>query len=198
VPKQVDHEARRTQIAKALWRVAQARGLDRVSLREVAAAADMSLGQLQHYFTNREDMMVFAVEFMNRKNVERVAERMLAAGSQTPRARLRAIVLEMLPVGQAAEAGSLINISFLLEAARSEPLRDYARKRALALRGVLEGQIALAMRAGDVEGSRDPAAEAALLVSLADGLRANFHLGVHTAEETVALMDGQLDRLFGG
>ncbi|WP_160150491.1 TetR/AcrR family transcriptional regulator [Nonomuraea solani] len=195
MPRRVDHDERRTGIARALWRVAEAKGLDRVSLREVAAEAGMSLGRLQHYFGTREDMMVFAVEFMNKRNVERVAERMLAMGGQDPLTRLRAIVMEMLPVDARAQAGSLINVSFLLEAARSEPLGEYARKRALALRGLLEGQIALAMRAGRLDPRLDPEAEAALLVGLADGLRAGFHLGALTAERTVELMEIHLARL---
>ncbi|WP_158889196.1 TetR/AcrR family transcriptional regulator [Amycolatopsis anabasis] len=197
MPKQVDHEARRTLIAKALWRVAQARGLDRVSLREVATEAGISLGQLQHYFASRDEMLLFAMEFISQKNVERVAQRMLTFADPEPRARLRAIALEMLPVDDKAKAGSLMNISFQLEAARNETLRDYARRQVNALRSVLEGAVALAIQSGDIAADRDPRTEAALLIGLADGLRGNFHLGVHTADETVELLESHLARLFG-
>ena len=195
MPRQVDHEARKTAIARALWRVAEARGLDKVSLREVATEAGISLGQLQHYFANRDEMMVFAMEFMGRKNVERVAARMLELGDPSPRARLRAIAHEMLPLDDRAKAGSLMQLSFQLEAARSESLRAFAERQSAALRSVLEGTIALAIRSGDVPPDRDPVEEAALLVALGQGLRSDFHSGALTAEQTVALMDRYLDRV---
>jgi AcrR family transcriptional regulator len=197
VPKQVDHDARRTAIAQALWRVARVRGLERVSLREVAKEAGMSLGQLQHYFADRQQLMVFAMEFMSRKNVERVTERLIAVDGTDHGKRLRAIALEMLPVDEDARVESLLNIDFLPEAARNDALREHVRQRTAALRGLLEGQIALALQAGDVSPDRDARTEAALLIALADGLRTHFHLGTHTAQEAVALMDVQLDRLLG-
>ncbi|GLY68981.1 TetR/AcrR family transcriptional regulator [Amycolatopsis taiwanensis] len=196
MPRHVDHEQRRTEIATALWRVAEARGLDKVSLREVATEAGISLGRLQHYFASREEMLLFAMEFISRKNVERVAARMMTLGDPPPRARLKAIVMEMLPVDDKAETGSLMNLSFQLEAARNPTLRDHATQQVIALRSVLEGAIALAMQSGDIESGRDPRTEAALLIALADGLRSGFHLGVHSAAQTVALMESHLGRLF--
>jgi AcrR family transcriptional regulator len=43
VPKRVDHEERRRQIADALLRAAAARGLHATGMREVAAEAGVSL-----------------------------------------------------------------------------------------------------------------------------------------------------------
>ncbi|MGA8114088.1 MAG: TetR/AcrR family transcriptional regulator [Actinocatenispora sp.] len=197
VPRRVDHEERRTRIATALWRVATARGLDRVSLREVATEAGVSLGQLQHYFPSRDDLLVFAMEFMRRKNVERVTQRVAALGSPAASARLRAIAREMLTLDDRSVAGSLMNFTFLLEGIHNETLRGYARSQGLALRGVLEHHIGLAVAEGDIPVDRDPRREATALMGLADGLRAGFHLGLHTADEAWAVMDGQLARLFG-
>jgi TetR/AcrR family transcriptional repressor of bet genes len=197
VPKQVDHDARRAAIAQALWQVARVRGLERLSLREVASKAGMSLGQLQHYFASRQELLVFAMEFMSRKNVERVTERLIAVDDADHVARLRAIVLEMLPIDEDARVGSLLNIDLLLEAARHEALRDRVRQRTAGLRTLLEGQIALAVQSGDISPECDPRAEAALLISLADGLRTHYHLGAHTADEALSLMEGHLSRLFG-
>ncbi|WP_228002395.1 TetR/AcrR family transcriptional regulator [Nocardia australiensis] len=195
MPKQVDHDARRTAIAEALWRVALVRGLDRVTLREVAAEAGISLGQLQHYFGGRQELMIFAMEFMSRKNVERVTERLILMGEGGRAARLRAIVMEMLPIDEDSRAGSSINIDFLLEAARNDVLRENVRQRTGALRELLEGQIALAVQAGEIASDRDPATEAGLLICLADGLRTHFLLGMYTAEEVLALMEAHLARL---
>lgn len=197
MPKKVDHEARRTRIAEALWRVATVRGLDKMGLRDVAAEAEMSLGQLQHYFGSRDELLMFAMEFLRKQNIERVARRIASSGSPTPGARLRAIVREMLPVDDKAEAGSLMNLIFLLESVRSSDLREHAHGQALALRELLEWQITLAIEHGEITSAHEPRRAAAHLAALADGLRVGFHLGLHSPAEAIAVMDDHLDRLLG-
>jgi len=58
VPKRVDHEERRRQIADALVRAAAARGLHATGMREVAAEAGVSLRLVQYYFGTREALML--------------------------------------------------------------------------------------------------------------------------------------------
>jgi AcrR family transcriptional regulator len=56
----VDREERRSRIAEAILRIAASRGLDEVSLRDVAAEAGVSMGQVQHYFSTKREMLMFA------------------------------------------------------------------------------------------------------------------------------------------
>ncbi|WP_460767921.1 TetR/AcrR family transcriptional regulator [Nocardiopsis nanhaiensis] len=72
MPKIVDHEERRRELAEALWRVIAASGPHAVSIRSVAAEAGLSAGALRHYFQTREELLVFAID----RSQERVAERM--------------------------------------------------------------------------------------------------------------------------
>ena len=48
MPKRVDHEERRQQIAEALLRTAAARGLHATGMREVGAEAGVSLRVVQY------------------------------------------------------------------------------------------------------------------------------------------------------
>jgi len=75
MPKQVDHEARRQRIADAVCRLAARRGLEGVSLRHVAVEAGVSMGQIQHYFTTKDEMLLFALRTMS----DRVERRLGAA-----------------------------------------------------------------------------------------------------------------------
>ncbi|MFF8386933.1 TetR/AcrR family transcriptional regulator [Streptomyces kanasensis] len=85
MPKKVDHEARRLEIAEALWRIAGTRGLDGVSLRDVAAEADISLGRLQHYFRTKDEMLLFALRHINSLAEGRIRARLGAlAAVQEP------------------------------------------------------------------------------------------------------------------
>ncbi|NLZ97477.1 MAG: TetR family transcriptional regulator, partial [Micrococcus sp.] len=50
MPKIVDHEQRRRELAQAIWSIIALRGLSAVTLRSVAAEAGVSMGTVQHYF----------------------------------------------------------------------------------------------------------------------------------------------------
>jgi AcrR family transcriptional regulator len=78
MPKVVDHEARRRELAAAVWRVISARGPQAVTIREVAAEAGWSSGALRHYFANKEDLQVFAFRLAG----ERAAARIRAHGGE--------------------------------------------------------------------------------------------------------------------
>jgi AcrR family transcriptional regulator len=51
------------------------RGLEAVSLRDVAAQAGVSMGAVQHYFASKDQMLLFALSHMR----DRVLARMHAA-----------------------------------------------------------------------------------------------------------------------
>ena len=62
MPKRVDHEERRRQIADALLRTAARRGLHATGMREVAAEAGVSLRLVQYYFGTKEELMLLAMQ----------------------------------------------------------------------------------------------------------------------------------------
>ena len=57
MPKRVDHDERRRQIVRALWRIAERGGLGAVSFREVAAEAGVSVRLVQYYFGTKADLL---------------------------------------------------------------------------------------------------------------------------------------------
>lgn len=95
MPKQVDHRERREAIAQALWRVVEQQRWPRATMREVAREAEVSLGQLQHYFSSRTAMLTFAMEFAAEQTSDRVA-RALTRLDRPPRRRdvLRVVLTE--------------------------------------------------------------------------------------------------------
>ena len=197
MPKQVDHEERRAAIVSALWKLAGERGLDRVSLRDTARAAGMSLGQLQHYFATREDMLVFAVDFISQRITERVTTRVMALDERTPEAVLRMCVAEMLPLDDRKRQGSRMNISFYVEALDNERLLAHSREGSRKLLDFFEQQLREAQDRREIPADRDPRREGMLIMSVVDGLTSYYHLGLHTAEEALAMAMQHLDTLFG-
>ncbi|MCD9141653.1 TetR/AcrR family transcriptional regulator [Streptomyces albireticuli] len=198
MPKRVDHEERRARIAEALWRIACARGLDGASLRDVAAEAGISLGQLQHYFASKDDMLVFALEHISDLAARRVGERLRGlSGEPSPRDVLLGSVREMLPLDDKSRTGHLVQIAYFVRAVHDERLRRHAKEGVPGLRAFFAGQVREGQARGEVAADRDPEVEAALLIALVDGLASYAVLEVWSAEEALGLVAGHLDRLFG-
>lgn len=64
MPKVVDHDERRREIAEAMWRVISREGLAAASARSIAAEGGWSLGAVRHYFSSQDELMVFAARAM--------------------------------------------------------------------------------------------------------------------------------------
>ena len=197
MPKQVDHGARRREISEALWRIASTRGLAGVSLRDVAAQAGISLGQLQHYFTTKDEMLVFALDYIGQLAESRVRSRIKAmADSPSPRDVLRATLMEMLPLDDKSRTGILVNIAYFVRALSDERLQVHAKEGIPALRSFFAEQISLAIQRGEVAPERDPEREAMLMISLVDGLTTYALLDVLTPTDALKLIDYHLGNLF--
>lgn len=197
MPKRVDHDERRHRIAEALWRIASERGLDGASLRDVAAEAGISLGQLQHYFRTKDDMLVFALGHISELAARRIGARVGSlAGDPSPRTLLRETLAEMLPLDDKSRTGQLVQIAYFVRAVHDERLRRHAKEGIPALREFFASQIRRAREGGDVAADRDPDTEAMLLISLVDGLTGYVLLDVLPGEEAMRLVDAHLDRLF--
>lgn len=80
MPKQVDYEQRRRQLADALWRLTRREGWEAISIRKVAAEAGVSVGMVQHAFTTSDQMLAFAVQLI----IDEVRSRIQARIAELP------------------------------------------------------------------------------------------------------------------
>ncbi|MFI2607429.1 TetR/AcrR family transcriptional regulator [Kitasatospora sp. NPDC018619] len=196
MPKQVDHRERRETIARALWRVVDQRGTTHLTMREVAQEAGISLGQLQHYFGSRAQMLSFAMDFSAEQSALRVGRALEALGERPhPRGVLRAMLLELLPLHPDARATSRMSAAYVLEALHDEEVRARARGGLLQGRGMVEQVLRQAVADGYLAADRDPAVETDLLLALT-GFSTLLELGVVGPEAVVTAVDGHLERLF--
>ncbi|AGZ41892.1 TetR/AcrR family transcriptional regulator [Actinoplanes friuliensis] len=191
MPKQVDHQARRTQIADALVRVAAEQGLEAVSLRHVAAAADVSTGMVQHYFRTKDEMMGFAMAVVRERNQERITGRMSRLGPEPgPRELLRTLIAGVLPLDDESRAYGRVALAFLAYTAVRPAAGDPLRKDTEELLGFVTDLI----RAGGK--ASDPAGAAAGLLAVMEGLGVHLLAGHFTPERAIGALDTHLDLLF--
>ncbi|WP_327085570.1 TetR family transcriptional regulator C-terminal domain-containing protein [Nonomuraea sp. NBC_01738] len=195
MPKIVDHEARRRQIADAVHRVIDARGLDSVSLREVAAEAGMSMGAVQHYFAGKDEMLTLAMLHLNTRITLRVAG---AAHDGTPLGLLRVALLELLPLDEERRFEARVGLAFLARSVVAEPLAALLREGMPLVLAFYSDQIRAAQAAGQMVADLDPGLEATVLFAFAQGMVNPLLIGHYRAEDAVAAIDYQLRRLSTG
>ncbi|MFC7302812.1 TetR/AcrR family transcriptional regulator [Streptomyces monticola] len=199
MPKQVDHEARRQAIAEALFRIASTKGLEGASLRDVAAGADISLGQLQHYFRTKDEMLLFALQRINGLADQRIRERIEAlGGTATPRDILRECLRGMMPLDDKSRTGYLVGVAYFMRAVHDEALRGLAQEGIPQLRAFFADQLSRARADGELAEGRDPEDEAMRLICLVEGLSTYIVLDVHTKRQALRMLDRHLDELFSG
>src|SRR6201994_5220635 len=80
MPKRADHERRRRQITEALLRVAATRGLHHAGLRDVATEAGLSVRLIQYYFGTKEQLLLYATQYLAVQLADRAMARIAAVG----------------------------------------------------------------------------------------------------------------------
>lgn len=197
MPRLADHGRRRRQIAEAVWRLAMRGGLEQVTVRQVAAEADVSARLLQYYFGTRDQLLLGALEILNDDAEQRAKERLAGLGEDPGmRAVVRGVLLELLPLDAERRERHLVYAAYYLRFLTDPALAEVARTAPAALERLVSGLIAQGQALGQAPGDLDAESEAALLLAAAEGLRTGLLLGQRTEAGATALIDHQLDRVF--
>ena len=193
MPKIVDHEQRRDELAASVWRLASREGLEAVTTRGVAAEAGWSTGALHHYFADKEELLLFAFQTV----ADRVGRRVAAArqSAAEPLALARELLAIGLPLDAERRAETRVWFAFL-GLALTRPVLARAQRAAYRhWRRLVADALREARERGQVEAGLDVEREAAELVALVDGLavQAMFERRAPMQE----LVDDRLARLRG-
>lgn len=198
MPKKVDPLARRRQLAEALWRVTRRDGWDAVSLRQVAAEAGVSMGLVQHYFTTKDQMLQFALEMIGADLQERVTRRVSELPvPHEPRRVVEVILGEMMPHDEGGRVEVQAAAAFLGRAVLRPEITTGLVAEATKLTHYLADHIRRGRPVDPSITHTDAEQDAAGLLALVDGLIAHTLTGRHTSTTAQAILDSQLDRLFG-
>ncbi|MFF7276437.1 TetR family transcriptional regulator C-terminal domain-containing protein [Streptomyces griseorubiginosus] len=125
MPKIVDHEARRADLARALWSVVQRDGVNAASIRAVAAEAGWTYGSVAHYFKTRDEMLLFAYRLAFSREREH-----FPVGNDQLNAldRLVGVLLRALPVDEASTIDFQIWLAFMGRVADDPSLAESVRQ----------------------------------------------------------------------
>ncbi|MBP2471345.1 AcrR family transcriptional regulator [Crossiella equi] len=198
MPKRVDHEQRRAEIAEAVLRIASTRGIHAASMREVAAEAGVSLRLVQYYFHTKEELMVGSMAHLTTRMDARLRERIRAAGlPPTPRSVLYAALPGMIPTDEEMYRIQLTYVAFqgLMISDPTLATKHFGTGPNL-LESYLASQIKLAQDNGEIPADHDPSLTATTLVALTGGLAVSVVAGQRDGESAQRVVLDYLDRLF--
>ncbi len=167
MPKKVDHDARREELVLAAWRVIAARGIDEVTIREIARESGYSSGVLAHYFENKDDLLAHALRLSHtriRKRYDAEVETPVAADA------LKGILLDNLPLDEQRELETRIEMSFWARALRNEALHEIQEEESEGLRGLLRELVEKAKADGEISAEHDMEDVIELLGAVIDGV----------------------------
>jgi AcrR family transcriptional regulator len=204
VPKRVDHEVRRREIAEAVWRIAASRGLPAASLREVAAEAGVSMRLVQYYFETKEQLLIGALHLLTQEFAKRMKQRFAALGRPpTPHDVMHIVLLELLPDDERSLMMTRVQSAYFAAALTDPMLADAAKASddsmpQQALENVLSAQLHKAIETGDVSPDVDVMQEARGLGALGAGLASMIVVGARTPAEAAEVMSYRLNSLFNG
>ncbi|WP_035854328.1 TetR/AcrR family transcriptional regulator [Cryptosporangium arvum] len=192
MPKRVDHQQRRREIAEALLRVVGVQGLHGMSLREVAAEAGVSLRLVQYYFPSKEQLLLFTASYLTRRLTDEVTNRVEAVGpAASPRTVIEATLVAMLPTDPDTKRFHLAHAAFAVLAMTDSTIAAQAVLAGPDAREeLLTEQLRVVLRP-----PADARAEAVALLAMSNGLATTVLGGGRSVDEAVGALRHHLDRL---
>ncbi|WP_067541131.1 TetR/AcrR family transcriptional regulator [Nocardia crassostreae] len=189
MPRQVDHDARRTAIAQAVCELIAERGIEGATLRETADRAGVSMGAVQRAFP-KDGMLRFALDHIAAQLKERADARVAASGAPKSARTLLTVVLEALVLADGdQQIAARVWLAFL---AHSATRADFAEVIRIALRdthGLIVWLLEYGRGSGEFRDDVEAAPTARALQALADGLTQHIVVGHVTVAETRDLIE---------
>ncbi|MEV7561422.1 TetR/AcrR family transcriptional regulator [Streptomyces sp. NPDC048331] len=198
MPKRVDHEERRAQIADALIRVAGRRGLHAVGMRDVAAEAGVSLRLVQYYFETKGRLLFHCLRRLTDGFTARTGAHLAAAGPRPgPRATVEALLRASLPTDEESRTFHLLYSSYaILSVTDGTPAAQPFVDDPVAAENALTELLERAQAEGSAGPGVDARTEAISLLAMAAAMGTSILVGQRSAESAAAVLRHHLDRIF--
>lgn len=159
-------------MTRAFQRLLAAEGIGRVSFTRVAAEAGISVGLIQHYFANKDELLRFSYRDCLRRSAERVAARIRAgeAAAEPISAMLLASLTELLPLDAERTVEFRVERNLWLLSLHDAELAELAHRATADLHGRIVTAIENGKECGEVRLEVDGSTAATMILSATRGL----------------------------
>lgn len=189
MPRVVDHDERRRQIAEALLVVAARDGHENVSSRAVAKELGVATGSLWHYFDGFDDVIRAAAAEVTRRTDQRIAE---ATAGLRGLALLDALMREVLPVDERTRTEAHVVVGFWGRLATLAPTADAGAPTLATWQDSIRAALDQAIDDGELVPATPTAAVMALLRSITYGQQVVEVTEPQDADAHLAVLDSIL------
>jgi len=190
MPKIVDHQQRRQELAELAVRVIQRDGPENATIRKIAKEGGFSVGVLTHYFADKDALVAFTFQWVAAKSFKELAVVLQAVPPGMTRVQA---ALEFMVPGPGTHSFMAVWLSLWGGAVHNPVLAKIHRNYYARWRRCLTQQVTDAVRRRQIKapGSMDDAV--ALLCATIDGLwiGANFEPARFPAKRRTQLV-GQI------
>jgi AcrR family transcriptional regulator len=190
----MSNEDRRIEVAKAAWKVIVREGLDRTSMRAIAQELGSSTGVVTHYFRDKEELILFALEQVFKDVIEVMRA---CAKTQGGVDRLEQMIFAALPLEATDGDDWKVWLAFLgYSVGRKHLVREH-QKRYDLLRQIICQELADLQTANLIGADLDLILEANSLIALVDGIGSGIVIcpGQFSAEQQKYLVRRHIDTL---
>jgi AcrR family transcriptional regulator len=119
MPKKVNVDERRADLLVAVWNVIARDGLDKTTVRTIARETGRSAGTLAHYFTDKDDVLVSALQLSHERIAARWEEKLSGLRGLSA---LRELVLDNLPLDDDRDLETRLAVAYWSRAVTQESI----------------------------------------------------------------------------
>lgn len=193
MPRLIDHDERRAEIAAALGRIVLREGPSGISIRDVATEAGLSAGSLRHVFADKAELLEFSMRNIYQQVSIRVRGRQRI---RDPLRRAQAILAELLPLDDERRIEMHVNLALVSESVSHPGVGAAALEAHIGLRLACRSVLADLATHGIVDDRLDLDQEATRLHAVIDGLAMHVLLaGADTPADAKSVLRQHLDSL---
>jgi AcrR family transcriptional regulator len=199
MPRVVDRDERRAELAEAVWRVIRREGVESASVREVAREANLSTGSLRYFFDSQDGLLRFAMQYV----MDRVRAR-IEAGVPAREAAVRrgqaeqavlALLEEVMPLDDERLAEAQVWLAFAPRSLIDPAMRKLREAADTAVRELCRQCVRGLRELGRVAPGRSVARETERLWALVDGLTVHLVSGYTSRRVARAVLRAHLEEL---
>ncbi|MFD1168763.1 MULTISPECIES: TetR/AcrR family transcriptional regulator [Bacillaceae] len=194
MPRIVDHEKKRKSIAEAAWNIIKKEGIEKASIRRVAIEAGMSAGALRHYFSTKDEMLLFIMDYYLEEGKKRSQSK---SWSDNPLQAVAEVLLELVPIDEEKKIETSVWLILALQSLTSDTLKEKKDEMTNGMYELANSMIEILVLQGILSDSTNVKLEKSRLAALIDGLSIHALLrpDVYTPEKVKEVIRYHLETL---
>lgn len=190
----VNHEKKRKSIAEAAWSIIKKEGIEKASIRRVAIEAGMSAGALRHYFSTKDEMLLFIMDYYLEEGKKRSQSK---SWSDNPLQAVAEVLLELIPIDEEKKIETSVWWILALQSLTSDTLKEKKDEMTNGMYELASSMIEILVLQGILSDSTNVKLEKSRLAALIDGLSIHALLrpDVYTPEKVKEVIRYHLETL---